>query len=339
MSSLQLRCLKIFGAGYAPYRCVSGIILLVIVIVLLPACKQETSQAQSGNAGSELPAVTEPVTLDSAGAVAAADAQAAAVEPLVIPLIAGQHMEVGTITVSNTDTSIIVVYETTGDWRITEIHLDVALDYSGLHTNRSGNPIPGQFDYSTCHPHPVSQVTYVIDDLEWSAGMPIYLATHAVVVSQQDNETAWAGDLDFPGKNWAVYFTYTTQEQSEDQRGQLQFAQAIYETAELGRGRPNLVHVEVQRAGGTQGTISAGYRITGGTASIDADYALESTTGVLEFLDGETSKVISIIIFDDNEYEQLESPYETIDLVLEDSCCLGPQQTTQVRIFDDEELN
>ncbi|WP_455223377.1 Calx-beta domain-containing protein [Kaarinaea lacus] len=310
-----------------------------MLIVLLPACNQEDNQSkafpvesgQSSFVGTDESGMvdnTEITALDSFS-----------VEPLVLPLIAGQHIVVGTITVTNTETGIVVVYETTEEWGITETHLDAALDYSGLHTNRSGNPIPGRFTYSTSHPEPVYRVSYLIEDLEWSAGMDIYLATHAVVVSTQGNETAWAGDLEFPGNNWATYFTYTTQESNVDPRGQLQFAQPIYETAELGRSRRNLVEIEVQRVGGTQGVISARYSIVGGTATINSDYVIESPTGVLEFLDGETSKIISIIILDDNEYEQYVQTYETIDLVLEESCCLGTQQTTQVQIADDEELN
>ncbi|MCI0504970.1 MAG: hypothetical protein L0Z73_02560 [Gammaproteobacteria bacterium] len=339
MSSLQFDSLNFIRSGRAPLRCASRIILLVMFVALLSACKQENSQSPAGAVESGQPSLTESVESGSVNAADTTQIDASTVEPLIFPLMAGQHIEVGSITVTNTENSIIVMYETTEGWGITETHLDAALDYSGLHTNRAGNPVPGNFSYSTSHPEAVYSVTHVIDDLEWSAGMEIYLATHAVVVSQQGSETAWAGDMDFPGNNWAVYFTYTTQEPSADQRGQLQFAQAIYETAELGRGRPNLVQVEVQRVGGSQGSVSARYRITGGTAVIDRDYAIESATGLLEFLDGETSKIISIIIFDDNEYEQYESPYETIDMVLEESCCLGLQQTTQVQIFDDEELN
>ncbi|WP_455208484.1 Calx-beta domain-containing protein [Kaarinaea lacus] len=316
--------------------CVYRFVLLLVLIALLSACNEDDVQSNSVNVESDPPSLAETgttITPEIAGY------DALSVEPLVLPLIAGQFLEVGTITVFNTETSIIVVYETTEEWGITETHLDAALDYSGFHTNRPGNPIPGRFDYSTSHPEPVQRVTHVIDDLDWSAGMDIYLATHAVVVSAQGNETAWAGDLDFPGNNWATYFAYTTQEQNVDPRGQLQFSQAIYETAELGRSRPNLVEIEVQRVGGAQGIISAHYVITGGTAVLDSDYAIASTTGVLEFLDGETSKIISIIILDDNVYEQYELAYETIDLGLEESCCLGTQQTTQVQIFDDEELN
>ncbi|WP_455365640.1 Calx-beta domain-containing protein [Kaarinaea lacus] len=320
-------------------RGIGNFVLLLLIVVVLTACKQESNEYSALSVDPEQPALIESGHIEDSSSVEPSILDAFGVDPLVIPLLGGQYIEVGTVTVVNTEASIIVVYETTQDWMITETHLDAALDYSGLHTNRSGNPIPGRFDYSTHHPDPVHSVTYVIDDLEWSAGMDIYLATHAVVVSAQGNETAWAGNLEFPGKNWATYFTYTAQQQTVDPRGQLQFGQAIYETAELGRGRPNLVEIEVLRVGGTQGTISARYTITGGTATLDSDYTIESTSGVLEFLDGETSKVISIIIYDDNEYEQYELAYETIDLVLEESCCLGDQQNTQVHIFDDEELN
>ena len=331
-----------------------NIFLLLLIVLCLPACNDEGAiSATSDSKTGKQPVVDlaesvesgEPdETIDSVESLTeVVDVTAVEqnlVDPIVIPLIAGQHIEVGSITVTNNETSIVIVYETTGEWGITETHVDVAVDYSGLHTTGSGNPQPGKFDQQTSHPQPVMKVTHVIDDLEWSVGMDIYIATHAVVVSQQGDETAWAGDLDFPGRNWATYFTYVTQEQkNENLRGQLQFGQAIYETAELGRSRKNLVQIEVQRIGGSEGDISARYSIVGGTATLDSDYVIETTSEVLEFLDGETSKIISIIILDDNEYEQYVLPYETIDLVLEDSCCLGTQQATQVQIFDDEELN
>ena len=339
MSRLQLSCSGLSWFLIKKYISGCKICVLVVVVMFLSACNQEDLSSASTASKPEQLSSAETNEVIVANDVSVTAIEQYLVDPIVITLIAGQHIEVGTITVTNTDTSIIVVYETTGEWSITETHLDAALDYSGLHTNRPGNPQPGRFDQQTSHPQPVMKVTHVIEDLEWSAGMEIYLATHAVVVSQQGEETAWAGDLDFPGRNWATYFTYMTQDQNVDLRGKLQFSQAIYETAELGRSRRNLVQIEVQRVDGTQGDISARYTIVGGTATIDSDYVIESTTEVLEFSDGETSKIISIIILDDNEYEQYDSPYETIDVVLEESCCIGTQQATQVQIADDEELN
>jgi hypothetical protein len=339
MDKLQFKCSycsrRVHERGFKGYR----FVLFLVFMAFLSACNESEMQSASPMVESGQSLLIESDTSGTADETGTGGLDVFTTEPLVFPLLAGQYINVGTITVTNTDNSIVVVYETMDEWAITETHLDAALDYSGLHTTGSGNPVPGRFDYATSHPEPVYKVTHVIEDLDWSPGMDIYLATHAVVVSVQGNETAWAGDLEFPGRNWATYFTYTTREQNVDQRGQLQFAQAIYETAELGRSRRNLVEIEVQRVGGTEGVISARYSVIGGTATLNSDYVMESTSGVLEFLDGETSKIISIIILDDNEYEQYVSPYETIDLVLEESCCLGTQQTTQVQIADDEELN
>ena len=350
MMKLQLSSLVFDRIRIIRYFNKCNIFVLLLIVLCLPACNDEgaissTTDSKSGKqpvVGSVESGESD-ASIDSVESVTeVVDVTAidqSLVDPRVIPLIAGQHIEVGTITVTNTETSIVIVYETTGGWGITETHVDVAVDYSGLHTTGSGNPKPGKFDQQTSHPQPVMKVTHVIDDLEWSVGMEIYIATHAVVVSQQGEETAWAGDLEFPGRNWATYFTYTTQDANVDPRGRLQCSQAVYETEELGRSRKNLVHIEVQRVDGAQGTISARYSIVGGTATIDKDYAIANATEVLEFLDGEISKIISIIILDDNEYEQYESPFETIDLVLEESCCLGTQEVTQVQIADDEELN
>ena len=265
-------------------------------------------------------------------------------DPVVLPLIAGQHIEVGTVTITNTENAIIVVYETFDGWGITETHVDVALDYSGLHTTGSGNPIPGRFDQQTSHPQPVNMVVHTIEDLQWTSGTPIYVATHAVVTSQQQGtETAWAGDLDFPGRNWATYFTYTTQQIVQDDRGRLEFSQAVYTTYEMGRGRTYVLEIKVVRVDGSSGTISANYDIVGGNAIFfgddpeNADYTMSSPTGTVEFTDGDTSeKIITILILDDNEYEV---PNETIELELSASCCLGDQSTATVEIVDDEELS
>ena len=315
---------------------------LLIVVLCLAACNDEGEPLIS-----TAPEQRQLISEESADPAATNEVQAVAIEqfsvdPVVIPLMAGQHIEVGTITVANSEDSITVVYETFDGWSITETHLDVALDYSGLATNKPGNPLPGKFDFQTSHPAPVNLVTYEVDSIEWESGMTIYVATHAVVTSQQGTETAWAGDLEFPGSSWATYFTYVTQEANSNPQGTLQFSQPIYFTDELGRSRKNLVVIEVERVGGSSGTISAIYNIVGGTATNldddpeNGDYAVESSAGVLEFADGEILKTISIIILDDNDYE---FPNETILLELRDSCCLGSQASTIVDITDDDELN
>ncbi len=342
MNKLQFR-----STGYTRIHAASKFdylkaFLLVLFVICMSACKKEESlntmvDSETGQRISE--ELTEPVP---AGQTELPDIQQLLVEPVVIPLMAGQNIEVGTVTVANTEDKITVIYETFDGWSITETHLDIAVDYSGLATNKSGNPVPGKFDYQTSHPDALNEVTYEVDSIDWMAGMELYIATHAVVTSQQGTETAWAGDLEFPGRNWATYFTYVIQEPDNNPQGSLQFSKPVYFTEELGRSNKNLVIIEVERVGGATGTISAVYSIVGGTATNfdddpdNADYTIESSEGVLEFADGETLKTISIVILDDNDYE---FPNETILLDLRESCCLGSQVSTVVDITDDDELN
>ena len=119
------------------------------------------------------------------------------VEPVVVNLIAGQHINVGTVTVTNTETEILVTYQTNGDWAIDETHLDVELGYSGLNTTKKGNPVPGQFSYHTSHSNPVTQVSFTIENFGWTVGNELYIAAHAVVTSSQGTETAWGEGLDY----------------------------------------------------------------------------------------------------------------------------------------------
>src|SRR5690606_35448471 len=49
-------------------------------------------------------------------------------EKVIFPLTAGQTIDVGRITVANTETDLIINYQTTGDWYLQELHLYV-LDY------------------------------------------------------------------------------------------------------------------------------------------------------------------------------------------------------------------
>jgi hypothetical protein len=260
------------------------------------------------------------------------------VEPQVVPLIAGQHIDVGTVTVTNTETEILVTYQTSGDWMIKETHLDVELTYSGLDTNKKGNPIPGKFTYKTNHKNPVAEVSFTIENFGWSVDSELYIAAHAVVTSSQGTETAWGDGLDFPGRNWATYLNYTVQALQQDEPGVLQFSDALYQVTEPGRfvRRVDVV-ITVTRTDGAVGTISADYAIIPDTATYGLDYITESETGTLTFEDGETEKTFVVTILDDSN--NLEDDFEYIDLELSASCCLGDISTAQIEIEDDDELN
>ena len=70
-----------------------------------------------------------------------------------------------------------------------------------------------------------------------------------------------------------------------------------------------------------------------GTATAGSDY--DSVSGVLEFADGESEKIISVPIRDDDEPE--EDEYFTLKLKDPQGCELGEWASTTVIIIDDDE--
>ena len=124
--------------------------------------------------------------------------------PLVIDLIAGQNEVAGNIKVWDDDSSLFILYETTEPWCLTETHLAVASSLDGI-PQSNGNPIPGQFPYKSDHKCATSYLYKIPLD---NNVCELYIAAHAAVKSPGSKETAWGSGLDFPGKNWATYFTY-----------------------------------------------------------------------------------------------------------------------------------
>ena len=155
-------------------------------------------------------------------------------DPFITDLIAGQSMDAGHVLVWNDAVNLYVQFVSTGDWCITETHVATAALLSEIPQTKKGNPIPGRFDhpkqYSPCEQAPDP---YVIP-LEWDYGETVYIAAHAKLGTHAINfqhtqgdgtrggrirlekpcgqrESAWGAGFDFPGKNWAMYFTYTVQ--------------------------------------------------------------------------------------------------------------------------------
>jgi hypothetical protein len=90
-------------------------------------------------------------------------------------------MLVGTVFVCNDGDSLTVTYDTSSSgWPITETHLAVGAKVSDIPQTKTGNPIPGQFPYSSYHDPAVTSVTY---DIPYTAavGDPVIIAAHGVV--------------------------------------------------------------------------------------------------------------------------------------------------------------
>ncbi|MBD3334695.1 MAG: hypothetical protein GF355_04185 [Candidatus Eisenbacteria bacterium] len=141
-------------------------------------------------------------------------------EPHIVPLWAGQHIDVGTVGLALSGDILLVEFYSTGGWVMTETHLATALSLDEVPMTGSGNPKVGQFLHSTEHDPAVTTYTYPIDlnYFGYQAGDTLYVAAHAAVTLEGEGgeplqeETAWAEGPEFPGNSWATYFMYVIPE-------------------------------------------------------------------------------------------------------------------------------
>ncbi|MGE5406758.1 MAG: hypothetical protein ACM3NR_03510 [Methanosarcina sp.] len=125
-------------------------------------------------------------------------------------LWAGQHINAGTLTVSNDETNLYVTYTLTSGTFGT-LHLWVGTDITLLPMNSQGTPIPGQFPYVK-DANGLSTYTFTIKltDIPFysKCGDHIYVVAHA----EWGNETIFGGDKEGnSGTNrWYYYAEYVT---------------------------------------------------------------------------------------------------------------------------------
>ena len=132
-------------------------------------------------------------------------------EPEGFDLMAGQHLKVGSVYVSNDENNIYVRYEITdNDWWLTETHLFIG-DIENAPFTNSGNPQFGQFAYQGNHDYVHEYLyTHPIED----NSEVISIIAHAVVVQREGNnttanETAIAkGQTEFDGNRWGWIINY-----------------------------------------------------------------------------------------------------------------------------------
>jgi hypothetical protein len=128
--------------------------------------------------------------------------------PLLIPLIAGKTMDVGSVAVWIEDGSLYVDYSCS--WWLVETHLEVVTDPNDFPHTKKGNPKPGLFTYKAVHDPGTATVRYCIDLSDFADAEVLYFAAHAEVEQRAGDsgtkESAWAAGCDFSGANWAMYF-------------------------------------------------------------------------------------------------------------------------------------
>ncbi|MCX5980388.1 MAG: DUF5050 domain-containing protein, partial [Nostocales cyanobacterium LacPavin_0920_SED1_MAG_38_18] len=112
--------------------------------------------------------------------------------------------------------------------------------------------------------------------------------------------------------------------------GVIQFSNANYSINE--DGTP-VTAVTLTRTNGSEGEVSATISLTNGTATLGSDYSNNSIP--VTFANGETSKTVTIPIFNDSQFE----PDETINLTLTNTqggATLGTQTTATLTIINDD---
>lgn len=142
-----------------------------------------------------------------------ADAQSCT--PVSTPLVAGQHFQAGTISITNDASYLYVSYNTNSPWTISEAHAAVASTLEGLPQTRAGNPMPGRFAYSATFDADVTNHVFTIALGSIVPGQTIFVAAHAVVNAPREeggSQTGWGFGPNFPGRNWATYVNYTVQD-------------------------------------------------------------------------------------------------------------------------------
>ena len=252
-------------------------------------------------------------------------------ETMEITLIAGQHIPAGSVIIENDEQYLYVTYQTDGDWLITETHLDVATRPEDLKQTSKGNAIPGRFAYKSEHDPGVTTVTHTIDLSTWPSGTDLYLAAHSVVVSTAGSETAWGEGMDFPGNNWAMYFSYSLQpcEPPPIEPGVIDLQPPTIDVPEDAVS----IFVQLIRTNGSDGQATVRLESNDITATAGDDYAAVSTT--VTFEDGETEKTVEVFILDD----MLEEDDEQFTLQISNATGaeLGTDTSTLCTIIDNDQ--
>lgn len=139
-------------------------------------------------------------------------------QPDVQDLIAGQHFNVGHVTMTNTADALRIDVELGAAAHHLQGAIYAVHIYAGVGpppgAANCGNPAPGQFPYKTDYPAGTMMHTEVIpfSDLGIQLGDVVQIAVHAEVsCSTHPDETAWSfGNNAFCGGRWGWWHDYQT---------------------------------------------------------------------------------------------------------------------------------
>ncbi len=132
---------------------------------------------------------------------------------MTVDLMAGQHINVGTVTYLDTEDGYFhITYTLTGGWTMNESHV-YAGTYEDMPLNKPGAPKIGKFPYKKTHNPEVTTYTYIISSDGFPENDLLALAAHCCVNNTNGgNETAWAEGNECFDKGWGMwnYFSGAT---------------------------------------------------------------------------------------------------------------------------------
>lgn len=136
--------------------------------------------------------------------------------PVVSTFNAGQHINIGTVTVTNTATQLFVTFSTQNNWVLGQTHLYVG-SLANMPATPNGNPKIGNFPSSTTHSPMVTTFTYTYDLSTLDSCFIVAAHAEAHLLNSEgeivQSETAWANDVQFNNSgSWAGYMNYCVQE-------------------------------------------------------------------------------------------------------------------------------
>jgi photosystem II stability/assembly factor-like uncharacterized protein len=114
--------------------------------------------------------------------------------------------------------------------------------------------------------------------------------------------------------------------QAGEARGSVEFGEFAYNVLEdIGQAR-----ITINRVGGSRGAITVGYSTADQTATAGSDY--NAISGTLTFAEGETSKTLSVAVFEDGAVEPEERAVLT--LTADEPETIGGKRAAVLSIFD-----
>ncbi len=187
----------------------SGLTLFLTVSILTNSCKKFDFEDRTTDSNVE----NEKCGNNNSGSITTL--------PMIIPcgtvstgnLIAGQKIDIGSVSIYNTADSLFIDLSTTGNWWIQSANVYVGL-LANMPQTPNGNPKVGQFPYQKSLDPKKKVLRFGIP----LAGLPscfivaVHVEARKVINGQLvQSETAWGQGLSLPGPNWAMGANYCLQ--------------------------------------------------------------------------------------------------------------------------------